>query len=135
MSSFLKGIAGSPRFQNFITGVILLAGVVVGIETYPSVVDAYGTALHLLDKVILAIFVVEVVVKMGAEGHRPWRYFLDPWNVFDFVIVAVCFLPVDAQYLAVLRLARLMRVLKLVRALSRSWFAPFRSSRSSSRPC
>jgi len=117
MASFLKGIAESPWFQNFITGVILLAGIVVGIETYPSVVDAYGTALHLIDKVILAIFVVEVVVKMGAEGRRPWRYFLDPWNVFDFVIVAVCFLPVDAQYVAVLRLARLMRVLKLVRAL------------------
>ncbi|MEL6343603.1 MAG: ion transporter, partial [Myxococcota bacterium] len=57
--------------------------------------------------------------KMGAEGRRPWRYFQDPWNIFDFTIVAVCFLPINAQYVAVLRLARLLRVLKLVRALPR----------------
>ena len=62
---------------------------------------------------------LEIVVKMGAEGKQPWRYFYDPWNVFDFSIVAVCFLPVNAQYVAVLRLARLLRVLKLVRALPR----------------
>ena len=117
MTAFLKRISDASWFQNFITVVILLAGVVVGVETYPSVVERHGTVLHILNEAILWIFVVEVVVKMGAEGKRPWRYFLDPWNVFDFIIVAVCFMPVDAQYVAVLRLARLMRVLKLVRAL------------------
>ena len=65
----------------------------------------------------MSIFIIEIVVKVGAEGRRPWRYFRDPWNVFDFTIVAVCFLPLNAQYVAVLRLARLLRVLKLVRAL------------------
>lgn len=117
MTAFLKRISDAPWFQNFITAVIILAGIVVGIETYPSVVARHGTVLYSLNEVILWIFVVEVLVKVGAEGRRPWRYFLDPWNVFDFIIVAVCFMPVDAQYVAVLRLARLMRVLKLVRAL------------------
>jgi len=56
---------------------------------------------------------------MGAEGRRPWRYFRDPWNVFDFVIVALAFLPVGSQYVTVVRLARLLRVLRLVRALPR----------------
>ena len=72
-----------------------------------------------MDQVILWIFVVEIVIKMGAEGKQPWRYFADPWNVFDFIIVAVCFLPINAEYAAVLRLLRLLRVLKLVRALPR----------------
>ena len=117
MTAFLKRISDAPWFQNFITAVIILAGIVVGIETYPSVVARHGAVLYSLNEVILWIFVVEVLVKVGAEGRRPWRYFLDPWNVFDFIIVAVCFMPVDAQYVAVLRLARLMRVLKLVRAL------------------
>ncbi len=112
MTAFFKRTAESPAFQSFITAVILLAGIVVGVETYPSMVDAYGGILHVVNGVILAIFVVEVIVKMGAEGSKPWRYFLDPWN-----IVAVCFLPVDASFVAVLRLARLLRVLKLVRAL------------------
>jgi voltage-gated sodium channel len=60
-----------------------------------------------------------IVMKMGAEGSRPWRFFKEPWNVFDFVIVAVVFLPINSQYATVLRLARLLRVLRLVRAVPR----------------
>lgn len=117
MVAFLKSIAEASWFQNFIIGVILFAGVLVGIQTYPSLEREYHGTLHFLDQIILWIFVVEIVVKMGAEGSKPWRYFYDPWNVFDFIIVAVCFLPLDAQYVTVLRLARLLRVLKLVKAL------------------
>lgn len=112
-----KKVADAAWFQNTITFCILLAGIVVGIETYPSAVEAYGGPLHLINQIILWVFVAEIVVKVGAEGKKPWRYFYDPWNVFDFAIVAVCFMPIDAQYVAVLRLARLLRVLKLVRAL------------------
>ena len=113
----LRDVRDHPAFQHTITAVILLAGVLVGMETYPAIVERAGHAMHLLDQLILAIFVLEVVVKIGAEGNKPWRYFSDPWNVFDFGIVAVCFMPFDAQGVAVLRLARLLRVLKLVRAL------------------
>jgi voltage-gated sodium channel len=60
---------------------------------------------------------LEVVLKIGAEGRRPWRYFADPWNVFDFAIVAACLLPFSGSAVTVLRLLRLLRVLKLVRAL------------------
>jgi voltage-gated sodium channel len=115
---FLKKIAEAAWFQNFIIGVIVFAGVVVGVQTYPSMVETYTLQLHLIDQLILWIFVAEIVIKMGAEGSKPWRYFLDPWNVFDFLIVAVCFMPLEnASFVAVLRLARLLRVLKLVRAL------------------
>jgi voltage-gated sodium channel len=117
MQPVLAKTADSAWFQNFVTAVILLAGVVVGIETYPAAVERYGSVLHGMNNIILWIFVAEIAIKMGAHGRRPWRYFLDPWNVFDFLIVAVCFMPINAQYVTVLRLARLLRVLKLVRAL------------------
>ena len=42
-----------------------------------------------------------------------------PLERFDFVIVAICLMPVNATYAAVLRLLRVLRVLKLVRALPR----------------
>jgi voltage-gated sodium channel len=113
----LKGVADAPAFQHTITFVILLAGVLVGLETYPSLASSGRVAFDVLDVLILGVFVAEVLIKMGAHGRQPWRYFLDPWNVFDFAIVAVCFMPFDAQGVAVLRLARLLRVLKLVRAL------------------
>ncbi len=117
MVELCKRISTANWFSRFITAVILFAGALVGLETYPSLVEAYEHPLHLLDQIVLWIFVVEVVVKMVAEGTKPWNYFKDPWNIFDFLIVAAAFMPVDAQFVTVLRLARVLRVLKLVRAL------------------
>jgi voltage-gated sodium channel len=119
MKETLRRIADNMLFQNFIIGVILFAGVLVGIETYPGMVEEWGWLLHKLDAVVLGIFIVEILIKMGAEGRKPWRFFYDPWNVFDFVIVAVCLVPGLGQYAMVLRLARLLRVFRLVRAIPR----------------
>ena len=119
MSRVLKKVADAAWFHHAIIAVIVLAGALVGVETYQDFAHRHQRVLDLLDQIVIAIFALEVVVKMGAEGPRPWRYFLDPWNVFDFAIVVACFLPVNAQYVMVLRLARLLRVLKLVRALPR----------------
>lgn len=112
-----RDIADSQRFQRFVTGVILFAGVLVGIETYPGMVDQHGTVLHLLDKVVLWIFVAEIGIKMAAAWPRPWDFFRDPWNNFDFIIVAAAFLPFAGSAATVLRLVRLLRVLRLVRAV------------------
>ncbi|EDM77186.1 K+ transporter, Kef-type [Plesiocystis pacifica SIR-1] len=117
VQEFFKKIADAAWFQTSITVVILLAGVLVGIETYPALVERFEHPIHIGDQIILWIFVAEIVVKMLAEGKKPWRYFLDPWNVFDFVIVAACFLPFEGNAVTVLRLLRLLRVLKLVKAL------------------
>jgi voltage-gated sodium channel len=119
MSETFHRIVHSDRFHQFITAVILFAAVLVGVETYPDMVVRYGSLLHALDKIVIAIFVLEIVLKMGAEGSRPWRFFRDPWNVFDFIIVGIVFLPINSQYVTVLRLARLLRVLRLVRAVPR----------------
>ena len=37
---------------------------------------------------ILVVFVLECAVKIVARGARPWVYFDDAWNCFDFVIVS-----------------------------------------------
>jgi voltage-gated sodium channel len=115
----LKKIADSALFHHFMIGFIAFAAVLVGVETYPSMVARYGSVLHVLDQLVLALFTVEIVIKMGALGRNALHYFKDPWNVFDFLIVAVCFVPMDAQFVAVLRLVRILRVLKLITALPR----------------
>ncbi|MCP4916461.1 MAG: ion transporter [Proteobacteria bacterium] len=113
----MKALAENAYFQNFVTVAILAAGVVVGLETYPSIAEAYHTPLWWANNIILGIFIVEVIVKMVAEGKTFWRYFYDPWNVFDFIIVALCLMPFGGGFVAVLRLLRVLRVLKLVTAL------------------
>jgi voltage-gated sodium channel len=117
MVELVQKIANAQSFSRFITFVIVFAGVLVGVETYPSIMAKHHTMLQALGDIVLWIFVAEVVIKMGAEYPKPLRYFRDPWNVFDFCIVAAAFMPVDAQFVTVLRLARVLRVLKLVRAL------------------
>jgi voltage-gated sodium channel len=119
LTDLFRRTASSSWFQNAVTVVILLAGILVGVETYPALVERHAALLHLLDKVILGVFVIEITVKVGAEGARPWRYFKDPWNVFDFAIVVAAFMPVGSQYVTVLRLVRLLRVLRLVHVLPR----------------
>src|SRR5262245_9166839 len=119
MVELARRLAEATWFHYFITGVIVLAGALVGVETSPAMIERYGATLHLLDGVILGIFVLEIVIKLLAEGRTPWRYFRDPFNCFDFAIVAVSLLPLGAQYVTVLRLLRLLRVLRLVHALPR----------------
>ncbi len=117
MVEFCKKTVESKWFQNLILAFILLAAVGVGLETYQSVVEDYGGLLSVLNWIIVGVFCVEIVLKMGSYGKQWYRYFLDPWNVFDFVIVAVCFLPGDTSFAAVLRLARVMRALRLMTAV------------------
>jgi voltage-gated sodium channel len=114
---FCKKIAAARWFQNSIIGVIIFASLIVGFETYPEIELRFGRVLDILDIAVIAIFTVEVLIKIGAEGSKPWNYFRDAWNVFDFIIVTACYLPFDNQYITVLRLIRLLRVLRLLRAL------------------
>lgn len=117
IQDFFSKIAKSSWFQITIIVVIILAGILVGLETYRGIVEKYGTIIHFANNLILWIFVIEIIIKMAAEGRQFWRYFKDPWNIFDFTIVAVCFVPINAQYIAVLRLARILRILKLITAI------------------
>ncbi len=114
-----KGLENSPAFQNFIIGVIVFAGLLVGLETDPELVRAYGPILSFLDSLVLAIFTFEIGVKFVARYPRPLKFFTDSWNVFDFVIVAACYVPLLSQYAMLLRMFRLLRVLRLVRAVPR----------------
>ena len=121
MTLLCSNIANHKYFQRFILLTILLAGVVVGIQTYKELAHNHKDVLGLLDAFILGVFTIEVVIKIVAEGKKPLNYFKNPWNVFDFLIVAACLLepvlPINSAFLPVLRLARILRVLKLVTTL------------------
>jgi voltage-gated sodium channel len=108
---------GSRFFGGTVIAAILAGAVLVGLETVPSVFEAHGGFILALDRVVLAIFVMEAILKIAAEGKRPWRYFANPWNVFDFSITAICLLPLNSTFAQVLRLARVARSLRLITAI------------------
>ena len=106
----LGQILASDRFGNFITTVILISAVTLGMETSEAVMSRAGSVVLLIDQLCLAIFVVELLATLLVQRHR---FFLRGWNVFDFVIVSIAFLP-GAQGVSVLRALRILRVLRVI---------------------
>jgi voltage-gated sodium channel len=100
----------NPGFGRFITIVILINAALLGMETAPSLMERAGGLITLLDKVCLAIFVIEIVLKLVA--YR-FRFFTNGWNLFDFTIVGIALIPA-AQGLSVLRALRILRVLRVI---------------------
>jgi voltage-gated sodium channel len=117
LTKIANQIVQSAWFQRSIILAILAAGVLAGIETDAAMVASHSTLLRSLDHIVLGIFIVEVLLKLTASCPRPWNYFRDGWNVFDFIIVVLCLLPMDSQFAVVLRLGRALRLLRLVSAV------------------
>ncbi|OVE80147.1 hypothetical protein BVY02_01250 [bacterium J17] len=119
MVEIAKKIVGSKIFNAIIVSTILLAAVLVGVETYPEILARHAKLIIYLDVFVLTVFATEIAIRMAQYGAKPWRYFKDGWNIFDFVIVGICFLPLQAHFISVLRLARILRVLRIVSLLPR----------------
>jgi voltage-gated sodium channel len=101
--------------RNAILGVILFNAVILGLETSRPVMDRFGPAIILLDRLCLAIFVAELSAKLLAHGRT---FFRSGWNLFDFAIVAVALVP-GAQTFSVLRALRVLRILRVISVLPR----------------
>ena len=82
----LRALVESPRTERFITGLILVNAVTLGLETSQTVMDRIGPLLLAFDRFVVAVFVIEILLRLAV--HR-LAFFLQPWSIFDFVIVAV----------------------------------------------
>lgn len=96
--------------QRVIVGVILLNALILGLETSAGVMESYGPLLKAIDKLCLAVFLLELLVKLLAYRWHFWR---NGWNVFDFLVVSVALVPGAGPW-AVLRSLRVLRVLRLL---------------------
>ena len=108
--SRLQRALESPVVQRAITGIILINAAVLGLETSARTMAEIGSLLHLADRIIVAIFVAEILAKLWVYRGR---FFKDPWNIFDFAVVAVSLAPGTAAF-SVLRALRILRVLRLI---------------------
>lgn len=111
--SSIKNIVESSWFQNFIIAVIVINGVILGFETSRSLSPFWVTFLKIADSICLAIFVVELLMKLLVYRLK---FFTKGWNIFDFVIVVVSLVPASGG-LSILRAFRILRVLRLVTAV------------------
>lgn len=107
-------IVSAPWFERVIIAFILINGAILGMETSPSLVAQHGGLLHLGNRVILGIFILEAVLKMIAVAPQIDRYFRDGWNVFDFSVIVFSLIPATGDFAMIARLARLLRVVRLI---------------------
>ena len=108
--NFIKNTVESRWFQNFIITIILINGAVLGIQTIDGLTPSSMLILDTIDTICLAIFVVELTMKLVI--YR-FSFFKRGWNIFDFFIVGISLIPTSGQ-LSILRALRILRLLRLI---------------------
>lgn len=110
MREKLRQVVEARSFQHAILAVIVVNAVTLGAETSEGLMKHSAGVLIRLDQIALGIFVVELLAKIFV--YR-WRFFRDPWNIFDFLVVGIALMPSSGAF-SVLRALRVLRVLRLV---------------------
>ena len=109
-SKSLKSFIEAKIINVFITFVILINAVTLGLETSEKLVSKIGNILTYIDKIALSIFVVELIIKLFVYRLS---FFKSGWNVFDFIIVTIALIPSSGP-LSILRAFRIFRALRLL---------------------
>lgn len=113
-SSPLARLVESRWFRATTFGLIVCSAAILGLETSPAIRNQYGDLLHVVETTIVWMFALELSLRVASFGRNWGRFFLSGWNVFDAVVVAMCFLPAMGQLSALARLARILRALRVV---------------------
>jgi voltage-gated sodium channel len=106
----LRNFFESALWERAIISLIVVNAAIIGMETSHAIMASAGGLLDGLDTLIVAIFTIEIGLRLFAYGRAFWR---DGWNIFDFFIVAIALVPTSGG-LSVLRSLRIIRALRLI---------------------
>lgn len=96
--------------QKIIIGLILANGLILGVETSQAISADTLATLKLIDRLILAAFTLEVLLRLWIYRGNFWK---DAWSIFDFAVVAISLIPSSGP-MSVLRVLRLLRLVSMV---------------------
>jgi voltage-gated sodium channel len=114
MRKLAEKIVKQKLFEHFIIALILINAVILGMETSPSLVTQYGDYLLMANNIILGVFIIEAILKITAVAPRFKLYVGNGWNLFDFSVVVLSLIPTTGEFAMIARLARLLRVARLI---------------------
>jgi voltage-gated sodium channel len=112
---WLARILYSAQFETFIAVVIVFNAVSLAYLTFPSTSEQATNVALQIDQIAFIIYCFELVIRMISYGKKPWKFFTNGWNIFDFLVIAL--VPILQGQTAVLRLLRLLRLLRIFRFL------------------
>ncbi|XP_071749693.1 sodium channel protein para isoform X2 [Lepeophtheirus salmonis] len=116
LTEYLSFIIFDPFVDLFITLCILVNTFFMGLDHHDMDPDIHKT-LQNGNYFFTATFAIESCIKLMAMS--PKYYFLEGWNIFDFIIVSLSLIElglVNVSGLTVLRTFRLLRVFKLAKS-------------------
>jgi voltage-gated sodium channel len=98
-------------FRDFITGLIIINAVILGVLTYERSMPAgLVDSLSWFDRAVTVVFAIEILMKLIVYRLG---FFKSGWNWFDFLVVGVSLIPGGAAF-SVLRAMRVLRILRLL---------------------
>ncbi|MEK9536144.1 MAG: ion transporter, partial [Aquiluna sp.] len=113
--AWLTKIVYGNAFELTLVAIILINAGVLAWLTLPNVQPETRALLESFDRVVIWVYLAELLVRIASYGKKPWMFFTTGWNVFDFLVIAL--IPVFQGQTVVLRLLRLLRVVRLFRFL------------------
>ena len=112
ITEFASLIACNKNFELFITGIILLNSVLIGVETYTD-----NLTVMMIQQGILYIFTFEILMHFIAAKNIK-EFFCDGWNVFDLTLVLIGYIPetlfASTSMMTALRVLRVFRILSVL---------------------
>ncbi len=112
---FCVRVTSSKVFKNTIVLIILINSIVLGLITSDAIYAKFGKILEFILSTSVVIFTIEIILRIIAKG---WRFFLNGWNIFDFLLVAIAFMP-DTGAAITFRVFRVLRALRMVSSLKK----------------
>ena len=109
-------IVYSSQFELLIAFIILVNAVSLALLTMPDIDPEVKQTLGELDTFALYVYLVELIMRMVSYGKRPWEFFRQGWNIFDFSIVVLSFGLFSGETI-ILRLLRIFRLIRIFRFL------------------
>lgn len=113
---WLSKFVYSPKFEIFIAFIILVNATALALLTMPGIDENTRKALEDFDTIALYIYVLELCLRVLSYGTKPWKFFRQGWNTFDFVIIilSIGFVTNEAIILRLLRIFRLIRIFRFL---------------------
>lgn len=109
-------IIHSSQFELLIAFIILVNALSLALLTMPDIDPEVKQTLGELDTFALYLYLVELIMRIVSYGKRPWEFFRQGWNIFDFSIVVLSFGIFSGETI-ILRLLRIFRLIRIFRFL------------------
>jgi len=111
----VKAFIETKSFDMYIMALICINSVVLGLLAIPAYAHTFGPLLFLIDRLCLAIFMVEMGLKLFVYNKD---FFASRWNTFDLFIVTLSSFDFASPFI-IFRAFRLFRLLKYINRFSK----------------